>query len=389
MVKLNLKELIDKKTLDFKNKKLTVLFLTLPIPFVLALIAFLLGQKSTSIIAISSLGIVAVLTPYMVLSFLEYQNLKRAEDAYPNFLRDLAQSVSAGMTLPQAIETSTHTQYGVLTKYIKKLNIWISWDIPFPEAWEKFTKALEKSELVRKINGIILESFYSGGDNKAILNSLAEDVTLLKQMEAEKRTIMNQQILVMYLVYFIFAGVLIGLFKILAPILFIQKLGVFSGISVGGVGQETLTIGYFKDLFFLMTLIEAICAGLIAGQISEDSLVAGFKHVLIMIGVGSFLFFFFIFPTHLNLEVSVYPSTVAMNERINIGGQIFYESAPGAGAEVSILTPDKKIISMIADNLGEFERTIDAPTQPGLYAIVITVKYRGQEQIATRQIKVT
>lgn len=372
---------------EYNKKRFIILLISLPAPVILSLIAFFFGAQSTTVIAISSLGLIVVIIPYIAFSFFEFKEIKDAEAGYPAFLRDLAQSVSAGMTIPQAIKTCANTNYGVLTKYIKKLHVWLSWSTPFPKAWKKFTNLLEKSELIKKINNIVLESFYAGGNIKITLNSLAEDVTLLKQMEAEKKSLLNQQIIIMYIVFFIFLGVVIGLFKILAPILFIQKMGIFSGISVKGV-TETLSLEYFKNLFFLMVLIESICAGAIAGQIAEEKIVAGFKHTIIMMSVGVFFFFMFIYPSHLTVELTLYPSSVAPGSSVSITGRVYYEASSAAGASITIISPDKEVFTLFADNVGEFRKEIIAPTQPGKYSVIVTVKYQNEEQIESKYFTV-
>jgi len=394
MVKLSLKKFVSKEfwakgRSDYKKKKTFFLIVSLPIPLVIGLVAYLLGAKSTTIIAFTSLGMIAAVVPYLALGFLEFRELKKAEDKFPNFLRDIAQSVSAGMPFPQAIDGCSKARYGELSKYIDKLNIWLSWSIPFPEAWKRFTDKLHDSDLIRRINVIILEAFYSGGDIRATLNSLADNVSLLKQMEADKRSMMNSQIMVMYIVFFIFIGVLVSLYQILTPILYVQKLGAFSGVSLqSGAEGGQLTIEYFKNLFFMMAMVESICAGLIAGQISEERIVAGFKHAVIMLSVSIFLFFFFIFPTQLNLEVSTYPPSIARGGEVNMIGQVFYESSPAAGARVTIITPDKETISVYSDNLGEFRVSFEAPIIVGEYEVITTTEFEQESASASNKFSV-
>jgi archaeal flagellar protein FlaJ len=368
-------------------RKSYLLLMLLPVPLIISITAYFLGAASTTMIAVSALGIMLVIAPYLALNFLAFQETKKAEDEYPNFLRDMAQNVSAGMTLPQAIQTSSDSDYGALSKYINKLNIWLSWSTPFPKAWTKFTDLLAKSELIRRINNIVLESFHTGGDVKTTLNSLAEDVSLLKQMEAEKKSVMKEQIVIMYAVYFVFVGVVIGLFKILAPILFIQKMGIFSGVGIQP-GSGELSLEYFKNLFFMMVIVESICAGVIAGQISEEKLIAGFKHTVIMLSVGIFCFFIFIFPSSLSLDATIYPNTIVGGGSIIINGQAHYESAPASGATVTIITPQKEIITLFVDNVGEFERTITAPLQTGPHSIITAIEFKNEKATVTNIVNV-
>ncbi|NDB80338.1 type II secretion system F family protein [archaeon] len=198
-----------------KQKKLYYTLLALPLPLILGVLAFVFGASSTFAIALISIGLIIVVLPSMILSFLEFRDIKSSEDNFPNFLDDLSQSSSAGMNLPQAISVASKTSYGKLTSHIKQLNIWLTWNMAFPVAWKKFTKRLDASPLIRRVNGIIIEAFNGGGDVNKTLGSLAADVNIIKDMEAERRSIMQQQIVIMYIIFFVFIGVIIALYKII------------------------------------------------------------------------------------------------------------------------------------------------------------------------------
>src|SRR3989338_2501209 len=103
---------LEKDILGLKKDKMRLLLITAPIPFVLALVLVLAKIQSTLIIATFSLSFIGVLIPYMVYGFLEFKEIQLAEEGYPNFLRDLAQSVSSGMTIPHALETAPQAKYG-------------------------------------------------------------------------------------------------------------------------------------------------------------------------------------------------------------------------------------------------------------------------------------
>jgi len=381
-----LEKTVEREILGVKTHKIKILLFSTPIPFIAAIIASLLGLSSTSILAIFSFGVIGIFTPYMVFGYLEFKEIRDAEEGYPNFLRDLTQSVNSGMTLPQAVATSAQTKYGVLSKYVTKLNAWLSWGTPFPEAWQRLTLALEKSELIKRINGIVLEAFHSGGDISDVLNALADDVTLLKRLEADKKSLMQEHIVVMYIVFFIFISIIVILFKILIPILYIQQLGVFGGLALRPA--EQLSVDYFKNLFFLLTIIQAACMGLIAGQITEEKMIAGAKHIAIMVAIGAFAFFVFIFPSFLTLQVNVFPENPALNQKVTITGSVYFEAQPAAGAKIDIVTPQKEIITVFTDGLGEFDTFVTAPTQPGTYVLSVTATYRSETQMFSKTITV-
>jgi len=377
---------LEKDILGLKKDKMRLLLITAPIPFVLALVLVLAKIQSTLIIATFSLSFIGVLIPYMVYGFLEFKEIQLAEEGYPNFLRDLAQSVSSGMTIPHALQTASHAKYGVMSKYVNKLNTWVSFGVPFPEAWQRFTNSLQKSDLIRRINGVVLEAFVAGGDLGAVLSSLASDVILLKRMEADKKSMAQQHIVIMYVIFFIFLGIIIGLYKILIPILYIQRVGVFSGVALRPA--EEITVDYFKNLFFLMTLVLSACAGFISGQISEERLAAGIKHILAMIAIGVFTFFVFIYPAKLATEVTVFPENPGIGQDIIVSGRVTFESAGAAGTSIEIVGPSREIQQLFADSQGEFTTMFKAPTQPGPYSILVNVNYRSETQSVTKWVTV-
>jgi len=377
---------VEREILGIYKHKVTVLFATLPAPFILAFIAYLLGKTSTTVIAVLSLGLVFVLIPYSLISYLEFREIKTAENSFPAFLRDIAQSVSSGMTIPQAVTTAAQTNYGLLSKYVQKLSAMLSWSIPFPQAWERFTVMLKKSEMISRINAIVLESFHAGGEIGAVLTSLASDVNLLKRMEQDKKSMMQEHVTVMYFVFFIFLGIIIGLQKILVPILYIQKLGVFGGLALRPA--EIITVDYFKSLFFMMTLVQAVSIGAIAGQIAEERIIAGLKHVVVMLAVGIAAFFIFVFPSVLVLDTDVFPTNPAIGQKISISGSVTFDAQPASGAQVQILAPDGTVRSVFTDGIGQFDTIVDAPLLAGQYAITITVTYSGEVKTVTNAIAV-
>lgn len=356
----------------------------------LLLIVFMLllsGQSTTTVLAVAAIGIIAIAAPYFAINFIAFQKIKLAEDAYPNFLRDMTQAVNSGMTIPQAIATASETEYGALSQYVKKLHTWLSWDIPFPQAWNAFTVLLKKSGLIQRINGVIIESFLAGGDIGAILSSLSEDVDTIKQMEAEKRSTMAQHLVVMYVVFFVFLGIIITLHKILLPILYLQRFGVFAGVSFRPA--EVLNIEYFKNLFFLMTLVQAGSLGIIAGQITEEKLIAGFKHVLVMLAIGIVAFLLLVLPSKLTFDAEVTPQAVGIGQTITVTGRVFWDAQPAGGARIEIITPVGETVTLFADSLGEFTTNLIAPTQPGTYAVSIMMSHGSEARTETRTLLVT
>ncbi|MEM7819571.1 MAG: type II secretion system F family protein [Candidatus Aenigmatarchaeota archaeon] len=288
----------------------------------LLFLAFYFSSNFAIAVNLIFLGIIIFVVPFSIYRFFEFKKIKAYELVFPNFLRDLAESQRAGLTLIQAIQAVEKSDYGPLTKEIHKMNNQLSWNIPLEKVLENFKKRMKKSKIITRSLTIIEQANKSGGNIEDTMDSLASNIESLKDVQAEKNLLMNQQVLMMYAIFFIFLGISIALIKFLVPMLQTQAqtggfgLGfnanpcsiclerqdqacigcdIFFAISeVFDFGTRDDPGAYYKSLFFAMILIQGLFSGLIAGQIGSDSVIAGVKHSLLMLLSGLFIYMFVI-----------------------------------------------------------------------------------------------
>lgn len=283
------------------------------------------------------LSTIIVATPQVVLSYMEYRELKEIEEKFPIFTRNLMEAVNSGMSLPQAIIFVSKTDYGKLTPYIRKMANQLSWGISLEKVLNQFSRKVKKNaELVRSIK-ILQETFKSGGDIPKTLETISNTLLTLKSLKDERKSLMSQHVVLIYFLCFVFLGIVVAINRLLIPVF---KTASFQTATAFGV---SLTVGltnpcqdiypcfedkrtgevvcycergtivctpcklyssvcsmlgtdktsvscYYVSLFFFMSVIEAFFSGLVAGQISEGSLISGIKHslILVMITLGSF-----------------------------------------------------------------------------------------------------
>lgn len=259
------------------------------------------------------LAIVIGVVPYAILSYLEMRRVKAVEDALPVFMLDLAETQKAGLTIPDALRTVAKTDYGKLSAEIQMINNQMSWGISLTEAMERFSERMRKSDLIRRTVRIIVESYATGGDIARTLHTTAEDIITIKDAEKERKSVMGQHVAVMYAIYFIFVGIVVGLSKTLLPMLQLNvQTAALGGLltfqdpcticagawqffcvscSVFGTVCSMFLLGagavcYYRSLFLVMAIVQGICTGLVAGQIGEGSIIAGVKHSIIMTASG-------------------------------------------------------------------------------------------------------
>jgi len=278
---------------------------------VVATFSFLLGSLLAGL-ELLIIGGIATLLPYAIVRFLKFRELRACEREFPNFLRDLAEAKRSGLTLIQAINSCARADYGPLTKEVRKMKNQLSWNIPLKKVLENFRKRFRKSPLISYSTLILEQVEESGGRTEDIMDSLAESIEALRDLDEERKALMNQHMTSMYMIFFIFFGIAVALIKFLAPLIQAQTeaatLGAFTlgagnpcsaciGIqspecttcqlffsicSILGFGDIASTSCYFKSLYLSMILVQGIFSGLIIGQITAGSVIAGVKHSIIM-----------------------------------------------------------------------------------------------------------
>jgi archaeal flagellar protein FlaJ len=297
--------------------KLSVKNIPLIVSGILIVIGLLFYQNIGIAGNIIVLAIIVGVVPYAFMSYFEFSKVKSVEDQLPLFLLDLSEAQKIGMTLPDALKQVSKTDYGKLSEEIKRIEYQLSWGVPTQEALNNFAIKLKKSKMIGRVVRIINEAYSSGGDIARTMEATASDITSIKDAEKERKAVTNQHMMIMYAIYFIFIGIVIGLSQTLIPLMSLnvntgvagnimaftdpcQGCGSNSGIqcincSIFSVLCKMFAIEkgcYYYALFLLMAVMQGIFSGLVAGQIGEGSVTAGLKHSSIMTisGFGVLIF---------------------------------------------------------------------------------------------------
>jgi len=251
--------------------------------------------------------------PFFLLRYQKYKELKDIERKFPDFLRDLTESLRAGLPLHKAIQNASKSEYGALSKEIKKMANQLSWGMTIDKVLDQFAERVKGSKRLYTAIKIIKESNFSGGDVPATLEAVADNVNMLEDAEKEKKSVLSQYIVLMYAISILFLVIVVAITRLLLPIFKSSGVGgmvglvnpceVCSGLScsICSLFQATSSIfnvksetsSYYTALFFYMAIIQAIFSGIVVGVISENSVTAGIKHSLILAGIvfGTFSIF--------------------------------------------------------------------------------------------------
>jgi flagellar protein FlaJ len=240
---------------------------------------FFFFQELVQIFTILNLvGAAMVLGPATLIKYNEYRDSRQVESNFPNFLNDVVSGVESGMTLPQAIESASKNDYGILSPHIKKMANQIDWGIPFDRVLNTLAKGT-RSRVLKRTVATIIETHRSGGNISDVLKSVGESIREIEKIREERKSHVYSQILTGYVIYFVFLAVIIGLQKFLMPTL------AFGGASEMGIGPAESGIVY-KDIFQNLIIIQGFFSGLAIGKMSEGSILAGMKHLIVFVAIG-------------------------------------------------------------------------------------------------------
>ncbi|NPA76706.1 MAG: type II secretion system F family protein [Candidatus Diapherotrites archaeon] len=255
--------------------------------------------------------------------YYKYVTISAKEYYFPQFLKDLADGVRAGLPLPQAVVNVSKVNYGPLTEDVKKLATYVSWGIPFEEALTRFAQRTG-SKMIRSSIQLILEAYRAGGGIADILDTMAEDAGHIHTLREERKTKFSGFVSTLYAVYIIFLLITVILVNVLLPEL--PTLPSFSaGGSLFGGGNTSSAAPIPEDalnaIFFNLAILEAVFSGVLAGVAGEGSISAGIKHAIILTFIGVAIFQLFIpVPNPVDrISRALVKLPVNVNASVNIG----------------------------------------------------------------------
>jgi len=290
-------------------KKLTtkqILLITIGISTVLIAIGII--TSDTGIIGNSIiLSTFIVAAPILYIRYKRFREFKEMEEKLPNFLRDLVESLRAGLPLHKAIINGSKINYGTLSREVNKMSNQLSWGMPVDKVLIQFAQRVKDSKRMNSGIQIILQSYLSGGEVVSTMDSIADSQLVLIEAEKEKSATLSQYVIVMYAISLIFIGIVVAINKLMVPIFGLSQQGAEFGLtnpcdacsgfecSVCSLYHNTAgnifnldksnIAAYYTSLFFFMSIMQAIFSGLVAGEISEGSLVAGARHSMILASI--------------------------------------------------------------------------------------------------------
>jgi len=260
-----------------KNMSLLIEYTTATTMIGLSLIIINLLLFSSLTLTIISIFIIP-LGPFLY-QYGKYRENKEIEERFPDFLRDVSQNIRTGMTIPQAIKATKENYYGALTPYVRRIIVQIDWGVSLDKILIDFAKKTTKS--MRRIVSTIIDTHRGGGDIADIFESVGKSTVEINRINQERSSIIYNQMLTGYVIFFVFIGVIIMMQVYLIP-----SFQTFSASEAGLSGFTELS-GFYSNVFKILIIIQGFFSGLVIGKLSEGSIISGLKHSIILVIIGS------------------------------------------------------------------------------------------------------
>jgi len=234
---------------------------------------------------ISLAGAMTALVPPVLIFYTRYKLSKEMEAQFIVFISDFTDAIDSGMTLPLALKYCTRKEYGVLTPHIKTIASQVDWGISFRDALRMFSEKVNPPPIKRAITTIV-ETYRVGGKISDTLKAVGEGLMEINKIKAERSVSVQSQILTSYLIFFVFIFILVILQSFLIPAL-TPKGEIVGIINIGGGTAPEI---FPPQIFTNFIIIQGFFAGLATGKMAEGSVVAGFKHSIVLITIGYSIF---------------------------------------------------------------------------------------------------
>lgn len=237
------------------------------------------------------IGIAAFLIGPGIYDFINQRRIKRIEERFPDFLRDVAEAGRFGMTLAEAIVVASSGRYGALTDEIKRMASKIEWGVPVKDALLSFNRRIN-TPLINRMVAIIIKANEAGGNVADVLSMVAHAARETQLMEKERKMEMFTYAFVLLTSFFVFVATIIILNRSFLPEMAkagravresLQHMTVPTNIPVNIAYENVPIIGL---LFVIATIFHGVGDGIMIGLLSDGRVKSGMVWAFLLLVSG-------------------------------------------------------------------------------------------------------
>jgi flagellar protein FlaJ len=253
-------------------KKALVLMLAIGLPICIILLVPSLSfiSQAVDMAELVTIGLVAMSLP---IAFQYYKIAKvnyNAEDAIPNFIREVTESQKIGLSPEKSIIQATKRKdYGEFSHFLDLVRSQIEWGTPLRRTFDNIRQKI-RSWFVTVNFAMMIETVEIGGNSAQALDILSEYSEKEHEIQINRRALLRPYIILA----FIWSILIAVTTTIVALTTYLMSTVVSSSLSPIAIGSMQAQMSVFS----VGIIIQCWISGFFIGKISEGNLAAGFKH---------------------------------------------------------------------------------------------------------------
>ena len=235
---------------------------------------------------------------FALLYEIDKRRVKAIERVIPDFLDRLASINDAGVSVVQSIERLTRSDLDALSPELRRAWEDVRWGADVRAAFRRMERRID-SPMMTRATVLITNAMTASGEIAPVLEIAADEARASRRLQRERRQEMLTYLMVIYISFFVFIGIVFALSSSFIPAIDNANLGGASGGGLpGGVsssvfaGLGSVDTAAYTLLFYHAAVMQAIFSGLVAGQLGEGSLADGAKHVVVLLTLTVIAFLF-------------------------------------------------------------------------------------------------
>ena len=241
---------------------------------------------------------ILILGVYAVAYEIQKRHARSIEKAIPDFLDRFASVNDAGLSIVESFERVKNSDLGELNEELERTWRDVEWGSDVATALKRMDRRVDSPVVTRAVT-LSTNAMATSDDVAPVLEIAADEARSTQILSRQRRQTMLTYLVVIYVAFFVFLGIMAALMISFIPAIedVIAQMAESTdgaeaaGGGIGLVGQtDDINIAGYETLFFHVTVVQAICSGLVAGQLGQSSVKDGVKHATIMLSITYFVF---------------------------------------------------------------------------------------------------
>ena len=300
----DLLDLLSDPLTVFRDEPVYTLVFTVPVALVAVLAFVATGAVGLSPAAFTAspfwntvlLFVVPLLTVMVPLSVgheVRAARERRLARRFPNTLSILSSANKMGIGLTEGLGLVVRSSSGTIAEELRKVRNDILWNASTSEALLAFGARLHVPQLART-SRLLAEGIRSTGDLARVLSIAAEDARNRYKLDRARTREMTSYVAIVVIGYLVYLLVVLMLdTNYLGPI---AETAAPPTEGLGGaqppISFSNVPVATYEVVFFHSALIQGVGSGLLAGKLSDNTILSGLKFSigLVTIALVAFLF---------------------------------------------------------------------------------------------------